>query len=171
MKNRLTLVQGVLMLLAVIAIGSLIFVVRDQAPTATRPMDSVRADSTEARAVDPTLAFVRQVTATSDSLHDASIEIAEWLQTDVDTTGLAEHTADLSLLVDRGMERLLENPGAVSLEEIELLSSLYLDFLDAPSLAEVEPSFRAQAAAEYLRRLEQERSEIEGRLLRYIGVF
>lgn len=169
MWNRLTLLQGLLMLLAVLAIGTLWVYVQDQAPE--RVGESAPVDSTSAAPVDVTANYVRTVTATSDSLHDASAAMVEWIQATPDTTGLSERTGALEALVDRAMGRLLENPGAVSLEEVELVSSLYLDYLEAPSLLEVEPSFRPQAATDYLRGLEEARSEIEGRLLRYIGVF
>lgn len=169
MWNRLTLLQGLLMLLAVIAIGTLWVFVQDQAPD--RAGELAPADSTSGAPVDVTAHYVRAVTATSDSLHDASLLMVEWIQATPDTTGLNERAGALDALVDRAMGRLLENPGAVRLEEIELVSSLYLDYLEAPSLLEVEPSFRPQAAADYLRGLEEARGEIEGRLLRYIGVF
>ena len=169
MKDRVTLFQSVLLILAVLAIGSLVYTAREQAPNRTpdRPAPEVAGGAPE----DPTVSYIRLVTASSDSLHDAAEEVVFWLQSAEDTTGLALRTADLSALVDRSMGGLEQGAGLVSLEEYDLLASLFLDYLEAPDLALEEPETREAIGSDYLRRLEVSRGEIEGRLLRYIGAF
>ncbi len=169
MKDRVTLLQSALLTLAVLAVGSLVWMARDQAPN--RPVESALRPETGVVQDDPTVAYVRFVTASSDSLHDAAESLVNWLQSSEDTTGLSVRTADLSGLVDRSMDGLERGAGLVALEEYDLLASLFLDYLEAPDLALEDVELRERVGNSYLRQLEESRSEIEGRLLRYLGAF
>lgn len=169
MKDRVTLFQTILLALAVLAIGSLVYMARQQSPN--RTADRIPAEAEATTQEDPTVNYIRFITAASDSLHDAAESMVFWLQTTDDTTGLALQTEELAGLVDRSMNGLEQGAGLVALEEYDLLASLFLDYLDAPDLALEEPESREAAGNAYLRGLEVSRSEIEGRLLRYIGAF
>jgi hypothetical protein len=169
LKDRVTLLQSALLLLAVLAVGSLVYLARTQAPV--RTADRPPSDEGGVIQEDPTLVYIRFVTATSDSLHDAAESMVFWLQVTEDTTGLSARTEDLAALVDRSMHGLEQGGGVISLEEYDLLASLFLDYLDAPDLALEAPAARDAVGSNYLRRLEEARGQIEGRLLRYIGAF
>lgn len=169
MKDRVTLFQSALLILAVLAIGSLAYLARQQVPNRGADQSPPQVGGTVQE--DPTVGYIRFVTATSDSLHYAAESLVVWLQSAEDTTGLSRRSADLSSLVDRSMNGLERGAGLVSLEEYDLLASLFLDYLDASDLALEEPEAREAVGDDYLRRLEVSRGEIEGRLLRYIGAF
>jgi hypothetical protein len=158
-----------LLLLATLAVASLVYMAREQSPN--RVADRPTAAATGAPQADPTVEYIRFVTATSDSLHDQAESLVLWLQTAEDTTGLAERSVNLTASVDRSMIGLEQGAGLIALEEYDLLASLFLDYLDAPDIALEGPETRIVAGGDYLRRLEESRGEIEGRLLRYIGAF
>jgi hypothetical protein len=179
MGDRITRFQVLSLVAAGVAIIAVVLLVREQAGMGTgapAPERSGVVSEGDDRAapepaVDPALDFMRRISDTSDRLHDEAEGLVEWILAAEDTTGLAVRALALDQHATEAIEEMEFGSGAVSLEQVDLLVSLFLDYMDASTLALEPEALRGQLARDYLSRLEESRAEIEGQLLAQLGLF
>ena len=168
--DRTSQFQILLLIATALAIVAVVFVVLDQRPSGVPPPVQ-EAESPEAGAGDPESAYIRTVTALSDSLHDRTELLALWAASAPDTAGFGARVDSLRGAVDRALVVVEEGAPILTLNEFDLVVGLYLDYLDVASLGEQPQTVRPDAARAYLAGLEASRAEIEGRLVQRLGVF
>ncbi|MFT5515424.1 MAG: hypothetical protein ACI80V_001549 [Rhodothermales bacterium] len=179
MGDGITRFQVLSLVAAGVAIIAVVLLVREQAgggngkpaPEPPGVVSEGEGAPAQERAVDPALDFVRRVSDASDLLHDEAEGLVEWILAAEDTSGLGVRATALDQHATEAIEEMEFGGGTVSLEQVDLLVSLFLDYMDASALALEPKEIRGQLARDYLSRLAESRAEIEGQLLAQLGLF